>query len=58
MYEVAICINALCFDKKRGKFIFNKKKSKNLIMGYSKIRSLSKNEKNSLNIICKRAALR
>jgi len=58
MYEVAICINALCFDKKRGKFIFNKKKSKNLIMGYSKIRSLSKNEKKSLNILCKRAALR
>ena len=27
-------------------------------MGYSKIRSLSKNEKNSLNILCKRAALR
>ena len=58
MYEVAICINALCFDKKKGKFIFNKKKSKNLIMGYSKIRSLSKNEKKSLNILCKRAALR
>ena len=58
MYEIAICINALCFDKKRGKFIFNKKKSKNLIMGYSKIRSLSKNEKKSLNILCKRAALR
>ena len=27
-------------------------------MGYSKIRSLSKNEKKSLNILCKRAALR
>ena len=58
VYEIAICINALCFDKKRGKFFFNKKKSRNLIMGYSKIRSLSKNEKNSLNILCKRAALR
>ena len=58
VYEIAICINALCFDKKGRKFIFNKKKSKNLIMGYSKIRSLSKNEKNSLNILCKRAALR
>ena len=58
VYEIAICINALCFDKKGRKFIFNKKKSKNLIMGYSKVRSLSKNEKNSLNILCKRAALR
>ena len=27
-------------------------------MGYSKIRSLSNNEKKSLNILCKRAALR
>jgi len=27
MYEIAICINALCFDKKNNKFIFNKKKS-------------------------------
>ena len=58
MYEIAICINALCFDKKGRKFIFNKKKSKNLIMGYSKVRSLSNNEKKSLNILCKRAALR
>ena len=58
VYEIAICINALCFDKKGRKFIFNKKKSKNLIMGYSKVRSLSNNEKKSLNILCKKAALR
>ena len=58
MYEIAICINALCFDKKNNKFIFNKKKSKNLIKGYSKIRRLSDKEKKSLNILCKGAALR
>ena len=58
MYEIAICINALCFDKKNGKFLFNKRKSKNLIKGYSKIRKLSKSEKKSLNILCKGAALR
>ena len=58
MYEIAICINALCFDKKNRKFIFNKKKSKNLIKGYSKIRKLSQKEKKSLNILCKGAALR
>jgi homoserine kinase type II len=58
MYEIAICINALCFDKKNRKFIFNKKKSKNLIKGYSKIRKLSRKEKKSLNILCKGAALR
>ena len=58
MYEIAICINALCFDKKNKKFIFNKKKSKNFLKGYSSLRRLSKNEKNSLNTLCKGAALR
>ena len=58
MYEIAICINALCFDKKRKKFIFNNKKSKNFLEGYSRIRKFSKNEKNSLNLLCKGAALR
>ncbi len=58
MYEIAICINALCFDKKNNKFIFNKKKSTNLIKGYSKIRKFSDKEKKSLNILCKGAALR
>ena len=58
MYEIAICINALCFDKKNNKFIFNKKKSKNLIKGYSKIRKFSDKEKKSLNVLCRGAALR
>jgi len=58
IYEIAICINALCFDKKNKKFIFNKKKSKNLLKGYSSLRKLSKDEKNSLNVLCRGAALR
>jgi len=58
MYEIAICINALCFDKKNNKFIFNKKKSTNLIRGYSKIRKFSDKEKKSLNVLCRGAALR
>ena len=58
LYEIAICINALCFDKKKGNFIFNKKKSKNLLKGYSSLRKLSKDEKNSLNVLCRGAALR
>ena len=58
MYEIAICINALCFDKKNRKFIFNRKKSKNFLKGYSSLRKLSKNEKNSLNTLCKGTALR
>ena len=58
IYEIAICINALCFDKKNRKFTFNKKKSINLIKGYSSLRKLSKEEKNSLNVLCRGAALR
>ena len=58
MYEIAICINALCFDKKNNKFIFNKEKSSNLIKGYSKIRRFSEKEKKSLNVLCRGAALR
>ena len=58
MYEIAICINALCFDKKNNKFIFNKKKSRNIIRGYSKIKRFSDKEKKSLNVLCRGAALR
>jgi len=58
MYEIAICINALCFDKKNNKFIFNKSKSKNLIKGYSRLRRLSEKDKTSLNVLCRGAALR
>ncbi len=58
MYEIAICVNALCFDKKKSKFVLNKKKFKNLIKGYEKIRKISIKEKNSLNILCRGAAMR
>ena len=58
MYEIAICINALCFDKKNRKFVFNGTKSKNLLKGYSSQRNFSMKEKKSLNILCKGAALR
>ena len=58
MYEIAICINALCFDKKRNSFKMNYKKVKNLIDGYETIRPFTKNEKNALNILCRGAALR
>ncbi len=50
MYEIAICINALCFDKKNNKFKINKQKVKNLIKGYESVRKITINEKKSLNI--------
>ena len=58
MYEIAICINALCFDKKRNSFKMNHRKIKNLIDGYETIRPFTKNEKNALNTLCRGAALR
>ena len=58
MYEIAICINALCFDKKRNSFKMNHQKVRNLIDGYETIRPFTKNEKNALNILCRGAALR
>ena len=58
MYEIAICINALCFDLKNKKFIMNKKKIKSLIKGYESIKKISLKEKNSLNTLCRGAAIR
>jgi len=58
MYEIAICINALCFDKVKNKFVINNKKIKNLIDGYESVRILSKKEKDALNVLCRGAALR
>ena len=58
MYEIAICINALCFDKINSKFKINKGKIKNLIKGYESIRNISLKEKKSLNILCRGAAMR
>jgi homoserine kinase type II len=58
MYEIAICINALCFDCRNSKFKINKQKIKSLIRGYESIQKISYKEKKSLNILCRGAAMR
>ena len=58
MYEIGICINALCFDKISSKFKLNKKKIRSLIKGYESIKKISLKEKKSLNILCRGAAIR
>ena len=58
MYEIAICINALCFDKINSKFVLNNQKTKNLINGYQSVKKISQKEKESLNILCRGAAMR
>tara|TARA_B110000438_G_C15814676_1_gene651389 strand:+ start:936 stop:1904 length:969 start_codon:yes stop_codon:yes gene_type:complete len=57
-FEIAICLNALCFEGSKENLSFNVTKAKKLIDGYSSVRMLTKNEKNSFKILCKGAALR
>ena len=57
-FEIAICLNALCFEGINENLSFNVTKAKKFIDGYSKIRKLSEEEKNSLKILSKGAALR
>ena len=54
-YEIAICINSICFDNNS---TFNMTKAKNLIDGYSSIRTLGKEEKKFLPILSMGAAMR
>ena len=54
-YEIAICINSLCFDNNS---TFNMTKAKNLIDGYSSTRELSEDEKKYLPILSMGAAMR
>ena len=56
--ELATCINALCFDRKNKRYIFNKRKSSKLIKGYQSVRKLSFKEKSNLNTLCRGSALR
>ena len=57
-FEIAICINALFFEGKNENLSFNVTKAKKFIDGYSSIRRLSDEEKNSLKILCQGAAIR
>ena len=57
-YELATCINAICFNKKKGQYVLDSKKSSNILKGYQKIRKLNSSEKNKFNILCRGSALR
>ena len=56
--EIAICLNALCFEGKSKNLSFNVTKAKKFIDGYSSIRKLTEEEKESLKILCHGAAMR
>ena len=57
-YELAICLNSLCFNKTKDKFKFDKKKAFKLFKGYENIRKLKPEEKKGMKILCKGSALR
>jgi homoserine kinase type II len=57
-FEIAICFNALCFDGQKNNLSFNVTKAKNFIDGYSVIRRLSNEEKESIKVLSQGAALR
>jgi len=57
-FEIAICLNALCFEGKNENLSFNVTKAKKFIDGYSSVRILTDDEKKSLKVLCKGAAIR
>jgi len=57
-FEIAICLNALCFEGKKENLSFNVTKAKKFIDGYSSVRKLNEDEKKSLKILCQGAAIR
>jgi len=57
-FEISICFNALCFDGSKENLSFNITKAKNFIDGYTSIRKLTEEEKNSIKVLSQGAALR
>jgi len=57
-FEIAICLNALCFEGKNENLSFNVTKAKKFIDGYSSLKKLSEIEKKSLKVLCQGAAMR
>ena len=57
-FEIAICLNALCFDQVGDEYNFNILNARNFLKGYIKNRSLEENEKQNMVVLCQGAALR
>jgi len=57
-FEIAICLNALCFEGINENLSFNVTKAKKFIEGYSNIRRLTEEEKKSVKVLCQGAAIR
>ena len=57
-YELATCVNALCFKKRNKIYILDKNKSSQLLKGYQSVRKLNYKEKSNFNTLCRGSALR
>ena len=57
-YELATCVNALCFKSRNKVFILDRNKSSQLLKGYQSVRKLNSKEKNNFNTLCRGSALR
>jgi len=57
-YELATCVNALCFKKINKIYVLDKNKSAQLLRGYQSIRKLNSKEKSNFNTLCRGSALR
>ncbi|ACT58737.1 homoserine kinase [Hirschia baltica] len=55
-YDIAICLNAWCFEDSRGEY--NVTKGRAMLAGYQSIRPLEDAEKDALPILCRGAAMR
>jgi len=58
VFEIAICLNALCFEGIKENLSFNVTKAKKFIDGYSSIKKITEDEKKYLKILCQGAAMR
>jgi|TARA_B100001971_G_scaffold199070_1_gene209313 homoserine kinase type II len=57
-FEIAVCLNALCFDGVKENLSFNVTKARKFIKGYTSIRKLNKDEKEYLKVLAQGASMR
>ena len=57
-FEIAVCLNALCFEGKNENLSFNVTKAKKFMEGYNEVRKISDEEKKSIKVLSQGAALR
>ena len=57
-FDIAICLNALCFEQVGDDYNFNVSNAKNFLKGYVRNRPLVKNEIQNMPVLCQGAAMR